>query len=246
MPEPIAIGIAGRSILASAGRLLTSGRGGRTYNQILAETLQTGVPNGKFRDNTYRDYWERNGPSVPVGRGGAGRPNQEPAVYRVPEMAAKPPRIPEIATPRASTGQAPALDQSKAPKAKLPVTIMPVPKMGIGINPTGDKPMDLGTLITDLGGAYIGARYGSPTPPPQQFVDMPSIGVPFVDVVPEARQKGMVWNPEANCGQGKWQKKRRRRRSRLATPTDIKDLSSLKGVLGSGEAFKVWIATHSN
>lgn len=107
--------------------------------------------------------------------------------------------------------------------------------------------MDLGSLIGDLATTYIGARYGQPSPPPvQQFVDLPSVGVPFVDVVREAPHKGMVWNPEANCGQGKWQKKRRRRRSRLATPTDIKDLSSLKGVLGSGEAFKVWIATHSN
>lgn len=40
-------------------------------------------------------------------------------------------------------------------------------------------------------------------------------------------------------------KKRRRRRKRLATVSDIKDLAALKAVLGNGEAFKTWIATHS-
>lgn len=36
---------------------------------------------------------------------------------------------------------------------------------------------------------------------------------------------------------------RRRRRGRLATTGDIKDLASLKAVLGNGENFKMWIAT---
>ena len=40
-------------------------------------------------------------------------------------------------------------------------------------------------------------------------------------------------------------KKRRHRRKRLATVSDIKDLAALKAVLGNGEAFKTWIATHS-
>ncbi len=48
-----------------------------------------------------------------------------------------------------------------------------------------------------------------------------------------------------NASTGQWEKKRRRRRKRLATPSDLKDLAALKGVLGGGEAFKVWIATHS-
>ena len=38
--------------------------------------------------------------------------------------------------------------------------------------------------------------------------------------------------------------KRRRRRRRLATTTDIRDLAALQGVIGKGEAFKTWIATH--
>jgi len=38
---------------------------------------------------------------------------------------------------------------------------------------------------------------------------------------------------------------RRRRRRRLATLSDIRDLAALKAILGNGENFKVWIATHS-
>jgi len=39
-------------------------------------------------------------------------------------------------------------------------------------------------------------------------------------------------------------KKSRRRRQRLATKSDIKDLASLKGIIGTGKAFDTWIATH--
>ena len=38
--------------------------------------------------------------------------------------------------------------------------------------------------------------------------------------------------------------KRRRRRKRLATLSDIRDLAALQNILGKGEAFKTWIATH--
>lgn len=40
--------------------------------------------------------------------------------------------------------------------------------------------------------------------------------------------------------------KRRRRRKRLATTSDIKDLAALKAVLGDGQNLKTWIATHSS
>ena len=39
-------------------------------------------------------------------------------------------------------------------------------------------------------------------------------------------------------------KKSRRRRNRLATTSDIKDLASLKAVLGGVKALETWIATH--
>jgi hypothetical protein len=35
----------------------------------------------------------------------------------------------------------------------------------------------------------------------------------------------------------------RRKRRRLATHSDIKDLAALKAVLGTGKAFDTWIAT---
>lgn len=38
-------------------------------------------------------------------------------------------------------------------------------------------------------------------------------------------------------------KSRRRRRRRLATASDIRDLSALKDILGNGQSFKTWIAT---
>jgi len=46
---------------------------------------------------------------------------------------------------------------------------------------------------------------------------------------------------------GVWQlvKMRRRRRKQLATKGDLQDLAALKGILGTGKAFEVWIATHS-
>ncbi len=46
-------------------------------------------------------------------------------------------------------------------------------------------------------------------------------------------------------GQWKLVKMRRRRRKQLATKGDLQDLAALKGILGLGKAFEVWIATHS-
>ena len=39
-------------------------------------------------------------------------------------------------------------------------------------------------------------------------------------------------------------KKYRRRRKRLASKSDIKDLASLKGIVGQGKVMETWIATH--
>lgn len=103
--------------------------------------------------------------------------------------------------------------------------------------------MDLGSIITGLGSSYIAARYSQ-----QPIQAQPAFGVPFVDVIPEtdSHQCGrQLWDPKANCGQGKWIKKSRKRRKRLASRSDLKDLAALKGVLGGGKAFETWIATHS-
>lgn len=104
-------------------------------------------------------------------------------------------------------------------------------------------------LATTLGSAYIDARYGQPQVQPA--FNLPSPGLPFVDVIPEpgpsgsanCGTKGQVWDPNANCGQGKWIKRRKRRRQRLATSSDIKDIGALKSVLGP-TALNAWIATH--
>lgn len=74
------------------------------------------------------------------------------------------------------------------------------------------------------------------------------VDIPLVDVVSQNPGTGFIYDPMANCGKGKWIKKRRRRRNRLATPSDIKDLASLKQVTGASNAsgndvFKTWIAT---
>jgi len=47
------------------------------------------------------------------------------------------------------------------------------------------------------------------------------------------------------CGQYRWVYPKRRRRKRLASKGDLADLAALKGILGGGKAFEVWIATHS-
>ncbi len=73
----------------------------------------------------------------------------------------------------------------------------------------------------------------------------PVLGLPFADVIRDPPGTGYVWDPSANCGNGKWKRKRRRRHRNLATRGDIKDLSALKGVLGAGKLLEVWIATHS-
>lgn len=59
-----------------------------------------------------------------------------------------------------------------------------------------------------------------------------------------ANNVGMVFDPKANCGAGAWVKKcRKKRRRRLATPSDIKDLAALRAVTSPAE-MKTWIATH--
>ena len=47
--------------------------------------------------------------------------------------------------------------------------------------------MDLGSLVADLGTAYFNAKYQQQTPTIQPaFNPLDDIGVPFVDVIPQA------------------------------------------------------------
>lgn len=106
--------------------------------------------------------------------------------------------------------------------------------------------LDLGNLITGLGTTYINARY-----PQQQNVDWSTslpefLGfntgdqteiatvAPGCPIIP----KGYFINDK-----GEVRKKPKRRRRRLATPSDIKDLAALSSVTNAPEK-KTWIATH--
>ena len=109
--------------------------------------------------------------------------------------------------------------------------------------------LDLGNIITTLGGQYINARY-QPTP---QFPQPVASVSPFIpDVIEpyifdEATIAGAACVPPAPKGYHYNRKgclsKNRRRRKRLATASDIKDLSALKAVIGPAQ-LKTWIATH--
>lgn len=128
------------------------------------------------------------------------------------------------------------------------------PIMGDDMADLGDWDYDWGDVFDDIGDIIdIGdwwdypddpgvspAPAPAPTPSPS-----PAPGGPMAPPTALDPYKGLVWNPRANCGQGKWVRCRRKRRSRLATVSDIKDLAALKSVLGNGKAFETWIATHS-
>ena len=120
--------------------------------------------------------------------------------------------------------------------------------------------MDLGTLASDLlrqaGTAYINREFGGPMGQPMvqpafldQLVPDIDLGVPgpgvFTPSAPAAACGGASPVYKKVCGEYKWVQPKRRRRKRLATQGDLKDLAALKGILGNGKAFEVWIATHS-
>jgi len=185
----------------------------------------------------------------------------------VPTMVAAPARV--QTRPVLSTIK-PAGRQQTAPNQ----TFVPT-------QPTQTRPtMDLGNIITQLGSAYITARYGQPpTPRPTypvpgampimaQPVDTygvtPALGPLLPPAIATARIAGRMLGGStadkigyavAGLGLGLAAEdvaeiasvaskvKCRRKRRRLATHSDIKDLAALKAVLGTGKAFDTWIAT---
>ena len=103
--------------------------------------------------------------------------------------------------------------------------------------------MDLGTLgsnIIDIGLEALRSRV---VQQPQSFA--PAV----VPIARTAAATGAAIAGGAGVAEvidlAQARRKKRRRRRRLATVSDIKDLAALKAVLGNGEAFKTWIATHS-
>jgi len=124
--------------------------------------------------------------------------------------------------------------------------------------------LDLGNLLGTLGSQYISARYGQPRPPavtaPTIVPQGPRAGVAaqpvLLETLPEMagqaydyfftdEQKAQLGNGNMRIDPvtGRLCKKQRRRRKRLATTSDIKDLAALKSVLSPAD-LKTWIATH--
>ena len=72
------------------------------------------------------------------------------------------------------------------------------------------------------------------------FLPPPPLGGQVANNCATDPNKGMIYTTKRG-----WHKRPRRRHKQLATDGDLKDLSALKGILGTGKAFEVWIATHA-
>jgi len=124
--------------------------------------------------------------------------------------------------------------------------------------------LDLGNLLGTLGSSYIQARYGGPRQPqvmaPTIRAQGPQAGIAAQPVLlDEARDLYEYFFTDeqkqslSQMPNSKMQVdprtgrvslcKNRRRRKRLATTSDIKDLAALKSVLSPAD-LKTWIATH--
>ncbi len=133
---------------------------------------------------------------------------------------------------------------------------------GVTYQPTQTQDNDSMSILGDIydavdagvggwlpGGVPWGGFGGSAPPTPGPVAPLvgttgattviPGTGGPMM--VPANCAPTMIYNSHT----GKWTRKRRRRRRQLATRSDIRDLSALKGVLGNGKALESWIATHA-
>ena len=121
--------------------------------------------------------------------------------------------------------------------------------------------LDLGNLLGNLGSQYISARWGQ-APAPQVMAPTFQAQGPMAGIAPtpalagpnlmDLGQQGYDYffgdstvpkNMTIDPATGRLCKKQRRRRKRLATTSDIKDLAALKSVLSPAD-LKTWIATH--
>jgi hypothetical protein len=194
---------------------------------------------------------------------------KQPSSSRLPALATRSTGISTAAVyglPGASGGVSTSQNQAQLPT-------QPTPK---------EQAMDLGSIITTLGGQYIQARFGQPSAPPimsaagfPRPVMQPRLVSDTYGVVPSVgmgvRPAGLpilaagvsqlpaqVFKIAASIAAA-WgvteitedviaaayaasKVKCRRKRKRLATMSDIKDLAALKSVIGGGKALEVWIA----
>jgi len=119
-------------------------------------------------------------------------------------------------------------------------TVGPITLPGpVATKPPEEQPMDLGQLLNtglDVYGRYLQT---------QQLQTTPVVNSPFVPDFIEQYVPGFTEDGSPVLIPGQKKCKPRRRRRRLATKSDLGDLAALKAILGNGEAFKAWIATHS-
>lgn len=140
----------------------------------------------------------------------------------------------------------PGVGIPQPPSMPPPVIAAPQPTT----KPTVSKPMDLGSLIKDLGTSYIQTRYAQPQQIPVSFDPYgvtPAVAPAVAGGIGLAAGElyDYFTDPATGGVFGTKKKKCRKRRRRLATVSDIADLAALKSILGNGDAFKTWIATHS-
>ena len=198
------------------------------------------------------------------------RDPQNPYVIPRPVLPTVAPTTARSAPPEVS-GQSTRPNQTPVPQpvsqafaATGPGKLEPLVQEG-----TQTMSLDLGNLLGTLGSSYIQARYGGPKVPqvmaPTIRAQGPQAGVAaqpvFLDTLPqmagdvydyfftEEQKQSLSQMPNAGKVQidprtGRVSVcKNRRRRKRLATTSDIKDLAALKSVLSPAD-LKTWIATH--
>ena len=130
-------------------------------------------------------------------------------------------------------------DTQTETKVMLPTSTVSEPVI---VNTTETSSMDLGSILNtglDLWGKYetIQSTRNQPVSYQQPVYSLPEMGGDIVDFFTDPKTGTIV--------PVKKKKPCRRRRKRLATKSDLGDLAALKAILGNGEAFKAWIATHS-
>ena len=194
------------------------------------------------------------------------RDPQNPYVIPRPVLPTVAPTTARSAPPEVS-GQSTRINEAQIP-VSIPQTFAAVGEQKLEPlvqEGTQTMSLDLGNLLGTLGSQYISARYGQPRPPaimqptivaqgPQAGVLQPVLTPPvaaglgaaagelydfFTDDQKAQLGSGMKIDPVT----GRLCKKQRRRRKRLATTSDIKDLAALKSVLSPAD-LKTWIATH--
>jgi len=111
------------------------------------------------------------------------------------------------------------------------------------VQTTESSSMDLGAILggvqtaVDIYGQYKAITQPQTVAYQPSLQTLPQVGSSIIDFFTDPATGAVVpVRKKKPC---------RRRRKRLATKSDLGDLAALKAILGNGEAFKAWIATHS-